>query len=76
MPTPDPHWIDGHGRRLPPKPCPACGGLSAEAVQRRPARGYGAAGDCQQLAASLPVGRLVFAVPSKVRRTEAFRPAG
>jgi hypothetical protein len=25
MPTPDPYWTDGKGRRLPPKPCPKCG---------------------------------------------------
>ncbi len=25
MATPDPYWTDGHGRRLPTKPCPRCG---------------------------------------------------
>ncbi len=25
MPTPDPYWTDGKGRRLPPKPCRKCG---------------------------------------------------
>ncbi len=25
MPTPEPYWTDGQGRRLPPKPCLKCG---------------------------------------------------
>jgi hypothetical protein len=25
MVTTDPYWTDGHGRRLPTKPCPRCG---------------------------------------------------